>query len=580
MVNFEKVLNLSQGNTRQFIILVRHFFHRLFQNDFVAFEDQMKERTIGLLVILSVLCGHIANLLTMKYMFFPDTGTSWLEKCYFLSFVMVLIGFISVVVWEVVFLDLRDYSNLMPLPIGNRMFFLAKFSSLCLLVGLFSAGTNVFSALVFSFHLVKWRSDNLFYGLKFMAVHLLSVFGAGLFAFFSVVLIIGILMTLLSHHLFNKVSPYFRSLFLIAFSSLIVFFLIDSKGVYNYFSELRVLRTANSPKLLFYPPMWFTGLYERLLGNKHLAFQTLSHFALIALGISIVAFFISAGFGYRRYIRKMGSIKTGGVHLTKLRTFFSEGFNSIFLRNAIQRAIFHFFRKTLKTSMLHKMRLLSFVAVSFGLVLVLLTSQGKNPGVFYEINNQILLSIPLILSFFILLGLRGIIKVPTSLEANWIFKLTEFQDKWHYFAGLRKGIFFLILVPLFMFLFMFYLLIWNGIMAFYHCLFGLMVSVLVMETFFMKYPKIPFTCSYLPGQEKMHVSWIAYSLLFLVYIYAMSWIELKLLHAPLSFFMFYSIVLLIIVGIRIYQRHFLYNKIKIKYEEKPEPVLVGLESSD
>ena len=39
---------------RQYLVLTRYFFDRLFQKDIVDFADQIKERIIGVLTILAV----------------------------------------------------------------------------------------------------------------------------------------------------------------------------------------------------------------------------------------------------------------------------------------------------------------------------------------------------------------------------------------------------------------------------------------------------------------------------------------------------------------------------------------------
>ena len=67
------------GKNSSYSVLVRHFFLRLFNNDFIAFEDQMKEKTVSFLALISILSAHIANAVLMKYMFVPDEGISWVE---------------------------------------------------------------------------------------------------------------------------------------------------------------------------------------------------------------------------------------------------------------------------------------------------------------------------------------------------------------------------------------------------------------------------------------------------------------------------------------------------------------------
>jgi len=226
--------------------------------------------------------------------------------------------------------------------------------------------------------------------------------------------------------------------------------------------------------------------------------------------------------------------------------------------------------------MFHKMRLASFVAIGVGLIPFQIALKNVNPTSWVGINRAVL-SISLILSFFLLLGLRGVVNMPISIESNWIFQMTEHKNIRHYLAGFRKAVVFLNLIPLFIFLFICHIFLWDGIAAFYHCFYGLVVSILVMEVLFLKYCKIPFACTYLPGKEKLQLFWFPYLILFLVCINLMSWIELELLRFLPSFFIFYGIVFFAYLAIRIYQLVFFYRNTGIQYEEKPEPVMIGLD---
>ena len=58
----------------------------------------------------------------------------------------------------------------------------------------------------------------------------------------------------------------------------------------------------------------------------------------------------------------------------------------------------------------------------------------------------------------------------------------------------------------------------------------------------------------------------------------MSSLEVSLFVKPSRFFVFYGVVIFIIILIRIYQNYFFYRKTKLSYEEKLEPVLLGLEA--
>jgi len=327
----------------------------------------------------------------------------------------------------------------------------------------------------------------------------------------------------------------------------------------------------------FFPPLWFTDFYETFIGNTDLPFHGLYLYALLGAGLVAAAFFMTTGLSYGRYLKKVGNTaRQKRISSERIKLFLTSLFNHIFLRNPVQRAVFHFYRKTIKTSMLHKMRLASFVAIGVGLIPFQVAVKDIVPKSLIGINKSILF-IPLILSFFLLLGIRATMNIPVSLRANWIFRLTEWTTRKHYFSGMRKAVFFLQLLPLFVLIFVFYLFLWGGITAFYHSLYGLAVSGLVMEFLFLTSAKIPFTCSYLPGKERIQLYWLPYILLFLAYINLMSWIELQLLRVPLYFFLFYAIVVFIILCIRMYQWLLFYKKTGLQFEEQLEPVMVSLD---
>ncbi len=576
---FKVIFILIQKKFKPFIVLSLHFFNRLFRNDIVDFEDQMRAKIIGVLAILAAISGHLAIGFVYKYQWIRDTGTSWIEKCAFITFCMLVMGFLAVLEWDIMFPDARDYVNLIPLPIRARTLLAAKFASLCLFMGLFALSMNFLPTIVFPIFLLSWQTPSLLYTLGFALVHMITILLACFFAFFFNVLLISILMTFLGYKLFNRISAYIRSFFLIAH---VFLFLLYLRGALYGFGTLKLMQNlkANHSALQnfynFFPPLWFTDFYETLIGNPNLPFHGTLNYALLGLLIMGGVFYLTFGLSYRRHLKKMGSVQKKIILLKKLRMFLSKIFNRVFFRNPVQRAVFHFYGKTLRASMFHKMRLALFIAIGVGLIPFQIAINEVIPQNLTGIN-RIMISIPLILSFFLLLGLRAIVNMPISLEANWIFRLTERKNARHYFTALRKGIFFLNLLPLFVVLFIVYAFLWDGMTAFYHCLYGLVVSVLLMEVLFLHNCKIPFACSYLPGQEKIQLFWLFYLFLFLAYINLMSWIELELLRAPSIFFVFYAIAFFIILGIRIYQTFFFYKKITIQFEEEPVPVLIGLD---
>ena len=569
----------ARTEIHHFLILTKHFFHRLFQNDLVDFEDQMRERLIAILSILSVFSGFLTFALLDKYNWIPDQGTSWIEKCVLITWFMIVTGFVAVLQWDNLFLDNRDYRNLSQLPIKVRTIFFAKFISVFLYVGLFAIGMNVFSTIIAWSILPQWQSPSLIFGAYYIFTHLLATFLACLFAFFINLFLLGFLMSILGHRIFKAVSTFVRSLLLIFHAFLVIlYFRLFQAGPADLANLSKIMNTGTIQDLFrkYFPPLWFTDLYETLLGNSNSFYHGKMRFALLGLSILFISFFITTGFGYIRHFRTVHTAHKKSKIIESMKKFVMMTFDSIFLRNQTQRAVFHFYRNTYKTSVAHKMRMAMYIAIASGFIIItLLPYMGDFSSL--TPKSPTIISIQLVLSFFIVIGVRGNVNIPVSLQANWVFQLTENPSQKHYYYGVKKGIFFLNLIPLYAAFYLLHLFLWNGLSASYHCMYGLTISFLMIEIMFFRYSKIPFACSYLPGKGKLQLYWLIYLAVFFVYLGFFTWIGKLLLDTPRYFIVFYGIALLTIIGFRIYQHNFLYKKQGIRYEEIPEPVLTNLD---
>lgn len=568
--------HLYPQSIQQYRILVKHFFRRLFINDFVDFEDHMKTKVIGALAMLAVFSGHLSNMTLWKYYVFPENGRSWVEKAYIITIFMIIMGFISVLEWEVIFLDKRDFSNLCPLPIGPRTLFLSKFTSLCMFVGLCAFSMASLSTIVFAFHLPRWNSNSISYALRYCAAHSISVFSACFFMFFVSVFIVGLMMTLFGQHGFEKISLYFRGAMLVAYVILIFFVLAESFGSEIFpFSKFYELRESNSSFLYIFPPMWFVGIYETMIGNGDLLFTAGWNFGLFGLMFFACVFFIVTGVGYWKHLKGFVERPRRKRVLPMFKSALEAILNKIFLKNMVQRSVFYFFSKTLRQSMYHKMRLIAYGAVAMAILLTVMASETLHVGEMLGLQKT-LLAAPLVLSFFIITGLRNITEIPVSLEANWIFKFTESKAKHHYFAGLRKAVILVILVPFFTLMTFLYAWIWDWRTLIIHGIFGFLVAILLLEVIFIHNRKIPFACSFLPGKAKVHFFWILYCFGFILYVMVLTVLEEYLIKNMTGFLIFIGLTGFGILAVRVLQNRFYYPKAKIMYEEEPDVIIIQM----
>jgi hypothetical protein len=132
------------------------------------------------------------------------------------------------------------------------------------------------------------------------------------------------------------------------------------------------------------------------------------------------------------------------------------------------------------------------------------------------------------------------------------------------------------ILPLFVLLFIFYLMLWGWMYALLFCLYGFAISSLLLEIAFVNHHKIPFTCSYFPGKGKMHIFWIVYLFALTFYVSLASSIAFKLLYDPRNFLYFCIVFPLLFIIIRLAQNRFFLQRADIIFEEVPEPVLLTL----
>ena len=382
-------------------------------------------------------------------------------------------------------------------------------------------------------------------------------------------------MVIFPTKMFRVFSLFFRTVLMIFCVFLMVYIVSESFTASSYFNSLPALKANNSLSFYLFPPMWFTGLYESLLGNSDPQFGTCSSIALMSLFLVMGGFFISAALGYKKYCRKMDIKQKKSFLFTGPKFFLIRLFYTVLLRNPIQRAVFRFVGKTLKHSMVHKMRLAIFVALGVSLELIFLISNARNLNSISHLNSTIL-TIPMILTVFLLIGMRSVVNIPKSLEANWIFRITEEHSLNHYVSGLRKGILLYVLCPLFTLVFVFFSFLYGWEIGFLHSLYGVVWGGLFIEVLFLRFHKIPFACSYLPGKAKVHFFWMVYFVAFVLYVSLISKVELALLQKPLLFLLFLGASFFVFLGLRIYQNNYLFNKWQISNEDKLDPVMVTL----
>ena len=542
--------------------LLRLFVTRMFHG---GGEPGAGELDLGIGVILIMLampCMLVSLLMFEKYgslirflrgnpIFDPYTATIP-DEYFFLVLSLTVTGAAALWRWDALFLDRRDYANLVPLPLSLRAIFFANLSAILALAALFTTVVNAASLVLFPIAVVG--SQNSFaVWIRFTLGHAVAVFTASAFSFFAVFALAGLLMALLPAALFRRVSHAVR--FLLA---TVLLALIASSFTVSYL--LTQVPVPIAHKIALLPPVSFLGLARTiwLQGADPFAAK-ISTAALSAVGVTILVAFVAYALSFRRTFLRIPEMADAGP-LPRLHHSISllAPLHKTILRSAPQRACYYFAARTLLRSDGHLQILLGFAAL--GLVLsaeTLSSAQNLHSLVTRQAPSPEFLSVPFILAYCVIVGIRFAFELPADLRANWIFRFWLDPGQQDARPIARRVLLLFSLPWLTPAAFLSVLFFWGWTAALLHAGILIACTFLLVEAVLIRFRKIPFTCSYPPFQSHSGLIFVAYLFGFLFFTDYLPQMEHWSLLNPWQAVWFVPLLGAGLVGLRQYRKQML-----------------------
>jgi len=214
-----------------------------------------------------------------------------------------------------------------------------------------------------------------------------------------------------------------------------------------------------------------------------------------------------------------------------------------FLRTPFQRAGYRFVIRTLLRSQSHGLVLGGFLALGIVIAsqVLFVTVNGKidDAG---SLPSAALLSIPFILSYCILVGLRFVFDIPTDLRANWIFRLSLDKTAHECIPLVRRVMLTFILPWIVAAVFPVSVYLWGWTTALLHTALITIWSGLLTNILLVRFRKVPFTCSYPPFRDSAIVVLLCYVLGFVAFVVLTSRLEYWALLDPWLMLLFVPII--------------------------------------
>ena len=244
-------------------------------------------------------------------------------------------------------------------------------------------------------------------------------------------------------------------------------------------------------------------------------------------------------------------------------------------RHPVEQAIVAFAARSLARSRPH--RLLVAAYGGLGLALVIGSFLSPVTGIAESALSESLstpsvrlLSIPFVLSFFILVALRVLFTVPTEIDANRVFRMTEIDDKAVYLSGSRKAMWLLGALPIAVVTLPACAWLWGPALALGHTVFWLLMAGGLTELLLYRFHKVPFACGYVPGKANVKYLWPVYALVLTAYAYWTARLELWILADPVRWSIGCATLGTCLALAIAYRRRMLRSSNPLTYEEEVE----------
>ncbi len=532
MADLSRLRTLVREDQTHFLELTNHFFQQFFQNELVSSGSEARLTTAHVLAILAVppvlYTLYLAPAYTSIFVFFPQDYASvcLINQCRYVTFSMVVIGFVALLEWDALFMDHRDFAILASLPLRPAIIFTAKIAALVLFLFFFLVDVCAIPTVLFPVVETMGLRGAPISSLHFADMvesHAVAVFGAGAFVFLFFVAIQGVLLNVLSARAFKRASLCIQTVGMI--SLLLLLFLLP------IFSDLvPAWQRAPFAALYRFPPLWFVGIYQTISGSNDPLFLGLAKTGVLAFGVVALVCAASYALNYKRNLQRALESEEahppGASRLAKLAPWL---LTRLYLLSPQERATYFFSTKTLVRSARHRVYLAAYVGAgfalaAFGVFQALVDSRDLPIPVLLGEPQESTLAIPLILTFFLLSGMRVAFTVPAELRANWVFQISENERRLDGLKGVRK-VMTLRAAFLVAALFPIYAYLWGWLPAIQQRIFTSLLAMILIEVLLINFRKIPFTCAYQPGKANITLFGFLYLLAFTTYTYTMAALE-------------------------------------------------------
>ncbi len=319
-----------------------------------------------------------------------------------------------------------------------------------------------------------------------------TMIAAGVFVYCAILGTQGLAALLLPRRLFLRVSGYLQ---LTVIAVLV--------GVYFFqpgFSGLEDLSIGNIFRVIqWLPSYWFLGMYQQINGSMHPILEPLAHRAWIGLASATCGTAIVYSLSYWRTLRRI--VEDPDLAPAKVRLKWLPPFG-----NQPQTAIGQFSVRALLRSRQHRLILAFYFGIGAAMTTMMMKGAASSGSNTFQAKGVLLWAASVLMIVLAAIGTRVAFTIPLDLRANWIFRIAGVRGGAESLAASRRALLLLAVAP-----------VWITTAAFCwwlrpdrqsagHLAVLAILGLILADICLLRFRKIPFTCSWLPGKTRMNMA--------------------------------------------------------------------------
>ena len=468
---------------KQFRILFNDFVSRTVDLDLITPGEDARRLIVRFGSALAALSFVFTYIIVPRYATSPYSHTrlsqlAWSDEEFLISATMALAGLCAVMSWNTVFPDRRDSLILGLIPIRRRTMMAARAAAIATVLAIVIATLNLLTGISFPFVLAIGVFDGLARFVTWWAVLLAS----GAFVFCAFLAIQAIASQLLPWRRYLQMSGILQMGALFA--------------VLSYFFLAPAFDQPDPPRYI--PSFWFVGLLHVLRADSTPLFASLAREAAASLAVIPIACALFA----LSWVRDVRRIVEAPDIVPARRPWLANKIARLLCPAPFARAILLFTARTAARSRQHRLMIAIYGSFGFALSLAFCKSLlGVGSQRWHEPNLPMLIAGVLLLAIAIS-GLKSVFALPSNVRANWIFRITAVHRPKAYFAAVRKAVFLVGAFPVWLAAAVAYFMMWPNRPALEQSIVLALAGFVMIERALHRFRKVPFTCTWLPGNAQ------------------------------------------------------------------------------